>query len=106
MLPMPAFLGADASFSIIASQQMKQVRFSQLHRAIRLALFVDQQRERNARFLPELLCVFRTTKPYRGQRAPARPELRFVLAQLRNMLTAEDSTVVAQKDDCRGSALP
>ena len=85
---------------------MQKVRVAQTGRMIRQALLVDEQREPNARIVPEqprVGCVAQSDGRQVG--APLVESL-LMFAQLRDVLTAENSTVVGQKDHYRRLPLP
>ena len=62
-------------------------------------LGIDQQRKRDAALVTKQLGVIQVTQSNRGQRGTRLPELVFVFAQLRDMLTAENSPIVPQEDN-------
>ena len=65
-------------------------------------LLVHQQRERNAGLFPELTGIFPIAQADCRQSRSVLTKRRFTLAQLRDVLAAEDSAVVPQEDDhCR-----
>jgi len=97
MLAIPARARPVAGGFVLAPEQVQQIRVAQTGGAIRLALLVDQQRERNARILPEQARVIRVAKSDGRQVDAPFAESLLVFAQLRDVLAAEDSTVVAQK---------
>jgi hypothetical protein len=67
-----------------------------------LSLLVDQQREGDAGFLPKLPRVIAVAKADRRQLGSRLPKVLRAVAQLCDVLAAEDSAVVAQKHhDCR-----
>ncbi len=82
---------------IIPPQQMQDVRRLQFQRVIRLLLFVNQERKRNPGLLPERFRVLSVPQTHRGQRRSSRSKFRFMRAQLRRVLPAENSTIVPQK---------
>lgn len=81
---------------------MKQVRLFEFDRPIGLALVVDQQGEGDAGLFAKVARVADIAQADSDKLGAFLPELLLVLAQLRDMLTAENSTVVTEKDDyCR-----
>lgn len=58
------------------------------------------------RFFAEDAGVDRVAEADGGQRSAFAVESVLVFAQLRDVLTAEDSAIVTKKDDYRGSFLP
>ncbi len=92
--------------SIFAPQEMEQGSPLQAGRAVCLAVLVDQKRERDAGLFAEEARIVPVAQPDGGETGPSFAEFPFVLAQLRSMLAAEDSTIVAEKDDNRGTTGP
>ncbi len=91
--------GASASFGIVASQKMQQVGSFEFHDIICFALFVNEQGKSNSHFIAKSAGVDAISKPHSGQRCAAVTESLFVRAQLRDVLAAEDSAVVAQENN-------
>ena len=71
-----------------------------------LPLFVDQQGELDARLLAELRRVTRISQADGGQLSALGLKRGLVFTQLRDMLAAEDSSIVTKKDEDGGSPLP
>ena len=94
MLPVPARLGAFAGRGVVGTQQMKNVGGFQACHVVGQTLGVHQQGKLNAGLLPERIGIMRIAESHRGQLCPACFELRGMLAQLRDVLPAEDSTIV------------
>ena len=81
---------------------MKKGCASETRRTIRLSLLVNQEREGDPTFSAESLGVAQVTKPDGGQPRTLLPECLLVIAQLCDVLAAEDSAVVAKEcDHCR-----
>lgn len=91
---------------VVGTKKMKNVRAAQVGGAIGSAMFVDEQRKMNAGVLAEHAGVIRVGQADGGQGRASGFELVFVRAQLRGMLAAEDSTVVAQEHDDGGVMFP
>jgi hypothetical protein len=91
---------------VVAAKQMQQVRGFQTCSSISKPLLVDQQGKRDARFLAEKSRVLAVPQSDGGQPGPLFLECLLVLAQLRDVLAAENSSVVAQKNDHCGPARP
>jgi hypothetical protein len=106
MLPESPALGALACPRVVRAQQVKKICGLQARRMIRLPFFVDQQRERDSGFLTEQRGVARITQPDSGQLGALASELCFVFAQLRDVLAAKNSAVVAQENDHGRVGLP
>ncbi len=83
---------------IFASQKMQEVRGLQFRHAIGLAGFIDQQREGDARFFTEHPSVIAVAESHRGKRGTLVPERLLMFAQLRDVLAAKDSSVMAEKN--------
>ena len=90
--------GAFARPGIIPSQQMKDVGLLERQRAVRLALIVNQQGKRYPGLLTEVPGITDVAKANRHQPGAALAEPLLVFAQLRDVLTAEDSAVVTEED--------
>ena len=97
MLPVPACTRAVAGVLVVTPKQVQKVRIVQAGGTIRLASFIDQQWERNPGFLPEQARIVQVTESDGRQDGAPLAEGVFVCAQLRDVLAAEDSTVVAQE---------
>jgi hypothetical protein len=98
--------GAFAGARVVAAKQVEDVRLLQLERLVCLALVINQQREGDAGLFAEMARIADVAKTDSYQfRAPL-AELLLVLAQLRDMLAAEDSAIVAQERDHGGRVDP
>ena len=106
VLRVPSGSGADASLGIVASQQVKQVCAPQFHGGIGFALLINKQREGDARFLAKSAGIDTIAKSYGCQGCAAVSEGLFVGAQLRDVLTTENSAVMAQESYHRRLAHP
>ena len=73
---------------------------------IRNSLFIDEQRERDARFFPKEICVSEIAQPDGRQLSSCIMETGLVFAQLRDVLAAKNSSIVAKKDDHGRPAFP
>jgi len=98
---MSSSLGSCTRFEIVFTKKVEQVRALQLHRLVRFALFVHQQRKRNACLLTKSFSVGEVAKADGCKCRAALSKCFFACAQLRDMLAAEDSTVMAQENDDR-----
>jgi hypothetical protein len=102
VLRVPRSFGAGAGLGIVSSQPVKQVAAFKLHRSIRFAFFINEQGEGDTRFVAKSACIDAVPKSHCGQVRSAGSEDLFVRAQLRDVLTAEDSPIMAQEDyHCR-----
>lgn len=95
-----------ASASIVSAQQMKQVGFLKAHRFVSLALIINEKRKGDAGLLAEMAGITRIAQTHGCQARALLAKLLFKFAQLRNVLTAEDSTVMPEKDNHRGRITP
>jgi hypothetical protein len=86
--------GSFSCLSVSRTEQMEEIGFFQSCRPVGEPVFVDQQRKTDSGLFPEGLRVVAVTKAYGSQFGVFGLEFRFVLAQLRDVLTAEDSSVV------------
>jgi hypothetical protein len=82
---------------VVAAKQMEQIGGAKLYCTIRLALFVNQQRKCNPRYFAEDARVVAIAHSDGRERSSFGAKLRLVLAQLRDMLAAKDSPVMAEK---------
>ena len=93
--------GALAGASVVSAQEMKQVGFSEAQGPIGFALVIDEKREGDAGLLAEVAGIARIAQSDGGQASAFLAKLLFEFAQLRDMLTAENSAVMAEKNNDR-----
>jgi hypothetical protein len=106
MLFVAGGLSTAASLHVVAAQKMEKGSVAQFNRFVGFAFFVDQQWKFDAGFFAEKFGVAHVAQPH-GRQARALPaKLFFEFAQLRDVLPAEDSTVMTQKDHDRRPTLP
>ena len=98
--------GAFAAAKIIAAKNVKQVGGAEISNSVGLALFVDEQREIDAGFFPKNARVVAIAEADGHKRSTFVEEGLLVFAQLRDMLAAKDSAIVAKKNDDHGVVLP
>ena len=91
---------------VVAAKQMHQVRGFQSRGSISQPLLVDQQRKRDPGFLAEKPRVLAVPQSHGSQPGSLFLECLLVLAQLRDVFTAENSAVVPQKNEHRWTAHP
>jgi hypothetical protein len=104
MLAMAAGAGAIPGCRIVAAQDMERARHSEANRTIGGALFVDEKREGDAGLVAKKTGIGPVAESDGGQARSAVEEGLLVFAQLRDMLAAENSAVVAKEDEhCRRS---
>ncbi len=99
-------LGSRSCAGIVRTQKMEQVGRFQPGGPVGFAVGIDQQRECDSSLFAEKTGVVHIAESDGRQVDSGSLELWFVGAQLRDMLAAEDSTVVAKKDDHRRLFLP
>jgi hypothetical protein len=102
VLTVSSGLGPLARECVVFAKKVKQRGFLKAESAIGFALLIDQQWKRDSRFFAEGAGVMDIAQANCNQpRAPVLEPL-LILAQLRDALAAENSTVVTQKYyDCR-----
>ena len=98
--------GALAAFEIVASEQMENVGGFEIGDFVGLAVLVDEQGEVDAGFLLEDAGVVGVAEADGGEGGVFFAEGLLVLAQLRDVLAAEDSAVVPKKDEDGGIRFP
>ena len=80
---------------------MEDIRLLQAENTIGGEVLVDNQRKLNAGLCSKGASVFHAAEADRDNAGTPRFDLRLMRAQLRDVLTAENSTPVAQEDDDR-----
>ena len=106
VLAMAGGIGTFARNSIIATQEVKQVCALQFGGAVRGAFHVNEKRERDASLFAECTRIVKIAHPNRREIRSARLDFALMLAQLRDVLAAEHSAVVAQENDDGWLRLP
>lgn len=105
-LAMSRGLGPFTRCSVVFAEHMEQVCDAKAQGLVRLAFFVDEQREFDLGVFAELAGVGCIAQTDRDKLGAFLFEGVLVLAQLRDVLTAEDSAIVAEKNDDRRIAGP
>jgi len=90
--------GALAALEIVAAEEVENVGGFEIGDFVGLAILIDQQGEVDAGFLLEDAGVVGIAKTDGGEGGVFFAEGLLVLTQLRDVLAAEDSAVVAKKD--------
>ena len=85
---------------------MKERAAQEAHRTIRLPLAVNQKGECDSSLFTKDLGVVCVAQANGGQPSPSIAECWFVVAQLRDVLAAEDSSVVPKEGDHCGVVDP
>ena len=106
MLLVSGGLRATSGLHIVSTQQVEQGSVPQANSFVGFALVVDQEGELDAGFFAKEFGVACVTQSNGGEMRALLLELFFECAQLRDMLSAEDSTIVAKEYQHGWSALP
>jgi hypothetical protein len=106
MLAMPGSLGPGSCFGVVAAEDVEQISRLQLGSLVGLSTGVDQQGEVDAGFLTKHTGIVDVAQTDGGQGGSGLLELLLVGAQLRDMLAAENSAVVAKEDNHSGTLFP
>lgn len=106
VLAVSGALGAGARFRVLAAEKMKQVCGFQFRDLVSGASGIDQQRKRDPGLLAKQAGIVQITQADCGQGGSGLLDFGLVFAQLRDMLAAEDSTVVPQKNNDGWIPLP
>ena len=105
-LAMSRGFGALAGGHVVFAEEVKKGSLFEFEGGIGFPAFVDQQRELDSGFLAEGSRVLRIAQSNCSQVCSFTAELRLKFAQLRNVLAAEDSAVMAQEDQHHGMLRP
>jgi hypothetical protein len=106
VLPVAGRTRLLAALKIIATKNVKQVGDAQVGDGVRLAMFVDKQREVDSRFFLENTSIIAVAKADGREGSPFVEKRLLLFAQLRDVLTAKNSSVVAKKNEDHRLALP
>lgn len=106
MLTESCLFGFLAAHHVVLAQQVEDIRFFQFHRLVCLAPVVNEEREGDAGLLDESAREDEVPETHGGQVRSPLFEVSLMFAQLRDVLSAEDSTVVPEEDDHRRTARP
>ena len=106
MLPEAALLRAPARLRVVGAKHMQNVGRLETRGTIGAPIRINQQRKRDAGLLAKQAGVASVAKTDSGEIGALGPEFVFMVAQLRNMLAAKDSTVMTQEHDNGGTAFP
>jgi hypothetical protein len=98
VLLMAAGTRALSCRGILAPQEMQKVRRLQFRHAISSAGFVDQKRKGDARFFAKYSRIIAVAQSDRGKGGSFVAEGLLVFAQLRDVLAAKNSAIVAEKN--------
>jgi len=106
MLLVSGGLSTTAGLHVVSTQQVEQGSVPQANSFVGFALVVDQEGELDTSFFAKEFGVARVAQSNGGEMRALLLKLFFECAQLRDMLSAEDSTIVAKEDQHGRSALP
>jgi hypothetical protein len=98
VLPVSSGFGAFACRGVVFAQEVEQGSFAQLDGFIGFAFLVNQERKIDLGIFTELAGVVSVTEAYGDQFRALLLKVLFVLAQLRDMLAAKNSTVVSKEN--------
>src|SRR5579864_137424 len=97
VLAMAVALGALPCCSVVLAQQMEKGSLAQPRGLVSFLLVIDQQGEGDAGILAEAAGIGGVAQPNGHQPRSFLGEITLVFAQLRDVLTADNSTVVSQE---------
>jgi hypothetical protein len=106
VLPVTRGAGAIARQFIVGAKNVQKGSASKFGRAIGLALGVDEKRKADAGVRAKELGVMHIAQANGRELDALGTKLLFAFAQLRDVFAAEDSAVVAKKNDHGGVAFP
>jgi hypothetical protein len=106
VLAMSTSLGALARAEVVAAQHVEQGSLAQRHGAVGLPLLVHQQRKLDPGLFLEVPGVTRITQADSDKFCAFFLKCLFVFAQLRDVLSAEDSAPVAEENYDRRTVRP
>ena len=106
VLTMSCGASAITALEIVAAKYVEHIGDAQVGEFVRLALFVDEQREVDSCFFLENTRIVAVAKADGCEGSTFVEEGLLVFAQLRDVLTAKNSSIVAKKNDGRRLALP
>ena len=106
MLTVAGGLSLLAGGEVVPPEEVEEVSLPEVSDLVGAALFVDQQGEGDPRLLAEEPGVVGVPKTDCGEGGSGFVDLKLMIAQLCDMLAAEDSAIVAQEDEHRGSFFP
>ena len=106
MLLVPCGLCPFAGLQIVFAQKVQQRCMAQPNSLVRFTLVVDQQWKLDTSFLAEESGIAGIAQSNHGKMRALLLEVSFKFAQLRDMLSAENSTVVTKEDHHSRPRLP
>ena len=106
MLPMASGGSARPRLGVVTAQKVQKVRRLQADCSIREALRIHQERKCDPGLLAKEASVAHIAKTDRSEIGALRSKLLLMVAQLRDLLAAEDSAVMAEENDNGGITFP
>lgn len=106
MLMMTGSASAVATLEIIGTKHMKQIGAREVGNGVGLAIFINKQGEIDSRFFPENARIVAVAQADGGEGRAFVEERLLMFTQLRDVLAAEDSAIVAQEHQDDGMSLP
>jgi hypothetical protein len=98
--------GAFASARIVCAEKMQQVGVAQSQGAVSLPFVINEKRESDSSLLAEVPGIAGVAQSHGHDFGALLLDGLLMFAQLRDVLAAEDSTPMAQKDDYRRAVSP
>jgi hypothetical protein len=98
MLLVSCCLRSFARLQVVFAQQVEQGSVAQPHSLISLAFIIDEERKSDTSFLAEKFGISGVAQADNSHMSAFTIELGFKFAQLRDVLSAEDSTVMPKED--------
>ena len=99
-------IGALAALEIVATEEVEDIGGFEVGDLVRLAVFIDEEGEVDVGFFLEDAGIVGIAEADGGEGGMFFAEGLLVLAQLRDVLAAEDSAVVAEEDEDGGIRFP
>jgi hypothetical protein len=106
MLLVPRCPSALARLRVFPSEDIEDTSAFKSRRSIGNALVVDQQRESDARFFPKLSGIYCVAQSDGRKLRTRCLKVVLMFTQLRDVLPAEDSAIVAQENNHRWMLFP
>ena len=106
MLPVASGTRPLTSGAVITAEHMQQIGRFEADSVIGEAFLIDQKRKIDLRLFAKQLRVIDIAKSNGCQSCGGSLKMLLVLAQLRDVLTAKDSTVMPQEDQYGRTAFP
>jgi hypothetical protein len=91
---------------VVRAQKMKKICRLQFRSSVGFAVGIDEQRKSNTGCFSKLAGIVHIAQANSRERGSGLLEFALVLAQLRDVLAAENSTIVPQEHNHSGIALP